>query len=114
MSQRILLFLAFIILISSCKNSNNSNSQFLFSKLEATQTGISFENKIANGEEMNIFKYRNFYNGGGVAIGDINNDNLPDVYFTSNLGKNKLYLNLGNFKFKDISKSAGVEGTKTW
>ncbi len=75
---------------------------------------FDFNNEVKNGEEMNIFKYRNFYNGGGVAIGDINNDGLSDIYFTSNLGKNKLYINKGNFKFEDISKKAGIEGTKVW
>jgi hypothetical protein len=55
----------------------------LFSKLDAAQTGIKFVNEVKNGEDMNIFKYRNFYNGGGVAIGDINNDGLSDIYFTS-------------------------------
>ena len=63
---------------------------------------------------MNIFKYRNFYNGGGVAVGDINNDGLADVYLTSNQGKNKLFLNKGNFKFQDISVTSKVEGTKSW
>nr|WP_317130049.1 VCBS repeat-containing protein [Flavobacterium franklandianum] len=63
---------------------------------------------------MNIFKYRNFYNGGGVAIGDINNDGLADVFFTSNLGENKLFLNKGNLKFQDISKKAGINLPKSW
>ncbi|WP_363268715.1 VCBS repeat-containing protein [Flavobacterium sp.] len=86
----------------------------MFTKLDASITGIDFQNEVKNGKNMNIFKYRNFYNGGGVAIGDINNDGLADVFFTSNLGTNKLYLNKGNFKFEDISTKSGIEGKKAW
>ncbi|HEX9153164.1 MAG TPA: VCBS repeat-containing protein [Flavobacterium sp.] len=114
MFKRIILFLLFILLFSNCSKENSGNEDALFSKLDSTNTGINFVNEIKNGENMNIFKYRNFYNGGGVAIGDVNNDGLSDVYFTSNLGASKLYLNKGNFKFKDISKKAGVEGNKSW
>ncbi|MFV8325053.1 VCBS repeat-containing protein [Flavobacterium sp. ZS1P14] len=114
MFNRIILFLLFILLFSNCSKENSGNEDALFSKLDSTNTGINFVNEIKNGENMNIFKYRNFYNGGGVAIGDVNNDGLCDVYFTSNLGASKLYLNKGNFKFKDISKKAGVEGNKSW
>lgn len=114
MSNRFVLLPLIIFFFSNCSKENAENTDALFSKLEASQTGIDFLNEVKNGENMNIFKYRNFYNGGGVAIGDINNDGLSDVYFTSNLGTNKLYLNKGKFKFEDISKKAGVEGTKTW
>ena len=114
MSNRFVLLPLIILFFSNCSKENSENKDALFSKLDASQTGINFLNEVKNGAEMNIFKYRNFYNGGGVAIGDINNDGLSDVYFTSNLGTNKLYLNKGNFKFEDISKKAGVEGTKTW
>src|SRR5260370_168322 len=62
-------------------------------------TGIHFSNDVKNRPDFNIFTYRNFYNGGGVAIGDINNDGLPDIFFTSNMGANKLYLNKGKFQF---------------
>ncbi|MEO1654352.1 MAG: CRTAC1 family protein, partial [Bacteroidota bacterium] len=61
-----------------------------------------------------MFRYRNYYNGGGVAIGDINNDGLPDIFLTANTQKNKLYLNQGNLTFKDISAEAGIEGKKAW
>ena len=77
----------------------------------ARETEIDFVNEVVDGESFNILTYRNFYNGGGVAIGDINNDSLPDIYFTSNQKKNKLYLNKGNFLFEDITEKAGVEGT---
>jgi hypothetical protein len=85
----------------------------LFSKLDAAQTGIKFVNEVKTVRIWYI-QISQFYNGGGVAIGDINNDGLSDIYFTSNLGTNKLYLNKGNFKFEDISKKAGIEGTKVW
>jgi hypothetical protein len=114
MSNRFVLLPLIFLIFSNCSKENTENKDALFSKLDASQTGINFLNEVKNGAEMNIFKYRNFYNGGGVAIGDINNDGLSDIYFTSNLGTNKLYLNKGNFKFEDISKKAGIEGTKTW
>jgi enediyne biosynthesis protein E4 len=114
MLQRISFLLFSILLFISCSKDKTSNQNGLFSKLNVSDTGINFVNEVKNGDEMNIFKYRNFYNGGGVAIGDINNDGLSDVYFTSNQGKNKLYLNKGDFKFEDISVKAKVEGTKSW
>lgn len=77
-------------------------------------TGISFNNKVSDGQLENSFYFRNFYNGGGVAIGDINNDSLPDVFLTSNMGENKLYLNKGSFKFEDISAKAGLKQDSMW
>ena len=86
----------------------------LFEKLSPSKTGISFANNLSFKEDFNIFTYRNYYNGGGVGLGDINNDGLLDVYFTSNLNENKLYLNKGNFQFEDITTKAGVAGEKSW
>ena len=114
MSKSIVLLALLILIFTNCSKNNFENKDTLFTKLDPAITGINFVNEVKNGPEMNIFKYRNFYNGGGVAIGDINNDGLADVYFTSNLGTNKLYLNKGNFKFQEISKTAGIEGTKSW
>ena len=110
MLKRILFFFLLVAFVSCSKG----NSDSLFTKLESSQTGIDFQNEVTNGKNMNIFKYRNFYNGGGVAIGDINNDGLADVFFTSNQGSNKLYLNKGNFKFVDITSQSGVNGKKAW
>lgn len=114
MHNRVVLFSLFIIIFSNCSKENSANENSLFTKLESSETGINFVNEVKNGKNMNIFKYRNFYNGGGVAIGDINNDGLSDVFFTSNLGENKLYLNKGSFKFQDISKSSGIVISKSW
>ena len=82
--------------------------------MAATDTGIEFENKVVNTADFNIFTYRNFYNGGGVGIGDINGDGLPDVYLTANMGPNKLYLNKGNLQFEDITEKAGVAVANKW
>lgn len=113
------LLLGFLI---SCNDKKHENGQGLneaskktmFSLLDEETTGIGFINQIENKEDFNIFTYRNFYNGGGVSIGDVNNDGLPDIYMTSNFGKNRLYLNKGNFKFEDISETAGVGGKRAW
>src|SRR6478735_1954109 len=86
----------------------------LFKKLSLPASGISFENKITPTEDFNIIDYLYFYNGGGVAIGDINGDELPDLYFSGNQVKNKLYLNKGSLKFEDITEKAGVAGNSTW
>lgn len=77
-------------------------------------TGINFINTIESSDENNVFKYRNFYNGGGVAAGDLNNDGLPEVFFTANSGDNKLFLNKGNFKFEEITAKAGLNNKGRW
>jgi hypothetical protein len=90
-----------IALLLAC----NAPAQHLFDLLPPAQTGVDFVNRIEeNSEEDNVLAYEYFYNGGGVAAGDLNNDGLPDLYFTSNRESNRLYLNLGGLKFKDITK----------
>ena len=87
----------------SCEDTDLASSNDLFQEIDKSQSQVDFINEVHNSEDFNIFNYRNFYNGGGVAIGDINNDGLADVFLTSNMGENKLYLNEGDFKFKDLS-----------
>lgn len=96
------------------EESKNPEKEKLFTLLDSDSTGVAFINAVENQKDFNIFKYRNFYNGGGVGIGDINNDGLPDIYLTANMKSNKLYLNKGNFKFEDITEKAGVGGNKPW
>ena len=105
-----------VLLVTACQNEQNTEDlgPQRFSLVASEQSNITFSNKVENQKDFNIFKYRNFYNGGGVAIGDINNDGLPDIYFTANMGENKLYLNKGNWVFEDISEAAGVQGNKPW
>ncbi|MEI9955377.1 MAG: VCBS repeat-containing protein [Ferruginibacter sp.] len=87
-----------------------SAQQKKFTLLPSSSTGVTFRNDINEDANMFMYLYENLYAGGGVSIGDINNDGLPDIYFSSTLGHNKLYLNLGNFKFQDITATAGVDG----
>ncbi len=82
--------------------------------MPTAETGINFNNKVVDDGEFNVFNYRNFYNGGGVAIGDVNNDGKPDIFFTSNQGENKLYINKGNWKFEDVTEKAGLKGLHRW
>ncbi|SFU29079.1 Repeat domain-containing protein [Pustulibacterium marinum] len=86
----------------------------LFEELPSEKTNIDFVNHLTESDNLNILDYLYFYNGGGVAVGDINNDGLPDVYFTSNQESNKLYLNKGNNVFEDITEKAGVAGKSDW
>ncbi len=86
----------------------------LFGNPGSGETGITFVNKLTETENLNILDYLYFYNGGGVALGDINNDGLTDIFFTGNQVANKLYLNKGNLRFEDITEQAGVSGNSSW
>ena len=113
MMKPIALFLtAGAMALAGCNSFRSEKS--LFQVLDSTQTGVGFINRLVPTEKINILDYLYFYNGGGVSAGDINNDGLTDLYFVSNQGKNKLYLNKGNLKFEDISAKAGVEGFSDW
>lgn len=101
---RICVAACFSLVFYSC--TSNKSDLTLFQLEE--DTGIDFINTVSNQKNFNIFNYRNFYNGGGVGIGDINNDGLDDVFMTANMSSNKLYLNKGNFKFEDITSASGI------
>jgi hypothetical protein len=101
----------FMIILASCKQ----GSKKLFTKLDADKTGIDFRNLLKeDNPQFNIVLYPYFYNGGGVAVGDINNDGLPDICFTGNMVKNRLYLNKGNFTFEDITQKSGIAAKEGW
>ena len=109
-----IILLNFVLFLSSCRKLEEGNKEYLFNKLPMDSTGVNFVNQLTFDQEFNIYTYRNFYNGGGVGLGDINNDGLIDIYLTGNQSPNKLYLNKGNFKFEDITDKAGVAGVKSW
>jgi enediyne biosynthesis protein E4 len=102
------------VLAAACGRPQGSGSDHLFELLDAGRTGIDFANHLAHTEEFNIYTFRNFYNGAGVAVGDINNDGLPDLYFCGNQADNRLYLNRGDFRFEDITARAGVACPGVW
>ncbi len=86
----------------------------LFTRLPSSSTGVKFANNLTESSELNVFTYRNFYNGGGVAIGDLTGDGLPEIVLTSNQGGAHLYLNLGQFKFRDVTAAAGLDAKRAW
>ena len=110
---RTILLLAFIlsIITISCDIDNNEKQ---FTLLTINQTGIDFNNQLNEDNSFNYFTYPYIYMGGGVSVGDINNDNLDDIYFTGNMTSNKLYLNKGNLNFEDITLTSGTSGDNRW
>jgi len=98
------------IALSACKEERVP----MFSLIEPTQSGLVFSNDLSFDPKFNVYKYRNFYNGGGVSVGDINGDGFPDLYLTANLTSNRLFINKGNLQFEDITDAAGVAGTRAW
>lgn len=100
---------ALILLLVAC-----SGEEKKFRRVPSSHSGITFTNRLKESVDFNIFNYMYFYNGGGVAVGDLNGDGLPDIYFTANQADNKLYLNRGDLKFEDVTSDAGVEGINGW
>ena len=98
------LFLLLSITLFSCKKHT------LFEQISSSHSGIHFNNQIIENDSINPLDVTNIYNGGGVGIGDFNNDGLPDLYFTASTTSNKLYLNKGHLTFTDITDEAKVKG----
>ena len=116
MFRNIILSFFIALSIAGCQHDKKIEitKETLFQLIPSEVSGIRFTNNITNEKGFNVFLYRNFYNGGGVGIGDINNDGLADIYLTSNMEKNKLFLNMGNFTFHDITDSSGTGGEREW
>ncbi|HEY2720886.1 MAG TPA: VCBS repeat-containing protein, partial [Chitinophagaceae bacterium] len=113
MRYRLMNIVSLLLVFLSFNSCHRQNS--LFTSLSPSKTNIHFENNLEKQRAFGILYYLYYYNGGGVAVGDINNDGLPDIYFTANSkGHNKLYLNKGNFEFEDITDKAGVAGSSDW
>ena len=114
-------FFFYILLAAIHVSAQPGVNKKLFTLLPSSSTGVNFRNDITEDENMYYYLYEYLYNGAGVSIGDFNNEGLSDIYFSSTLGSNKLFLNQGNlptgqagFKFKDITETAGVNGGAAW
>ena len=109
-TKKLFLFSIFIILFfQACKK-----EEVLFEKIEPSHSNLNFSNELNPNSELNIFNYLYYYNGGGVAAGDYNQDGLIDLYFTSNEQGDKLFLNSGNFKFKEITSVSQIDNSQGW
>ena len=111
--KRLLLILCPLFFQTACISKKDAPDT-LFQLLPSSETGILFNNRVEDTKDFNIFKYRNFYNGAGVAIGDVNNDGLPDIFFTSNQHENQLYINKGNWKFEEVAARSGLTSSHHW
>ncbi len=111
-SKKLLIFLALLFILLSCNKSLKEPS--IFTTLGPNETGIDFSNELVPRPDFNMFKYMYFYNGAGVAAGDYNNDGLVDLFFTSNQGQNKLYINKGQLRFEDVTTAAKIPVDSSW
>jgi enediyne biosynthesis protein E4 len=109
MKSNIFLITFLIFTLTACQSDDK-----LFTSLSKSSTGINFRNILQESEDLNVLNYMYFYNGGGVAVGDVNNDGLTDVLFTGNMVKNRLFLNKGEMKFEDITSISGVAEAQGW
>ncbi|MBD2751974.1 VCBS repeat-containing protein [Spirosoma validum] len=114
MMRFMLMLVSLATLLTSCSSGPTASEKPLFQLLDSTQTGVGFTNRLQNTDSLSILDYLYFYNGGGVATGDLNNDGLTDLYFVSNQGPNKLYLNKGKFTFTDVTGKSGTVGRSDW
>jgi hypothetical protein len=114
------IFCAFVIGLSACKPASEQAppqdlaEKDLFRSVPASESGITFSNDLTYTADFNVYTYRNFYNGGGVGLGDLNNDGLQDVFFCGNMLASRIYLNKGNFQFEDITATAGIHTEGLW
>ena len=113
MKKRYWIFFSLLVCLWGCTEVNQ-NVPAQFELLRKSHTGLEFENVIKESTEFNVFNYMYFFNGGGVASGDYNNDGLIDLFFTSNMGPNKLFLNEGNLRFRDVTDQSGIVGDNGW
>lgn len=110
----LIALLSLSLMLGCSTNETDEYSKKLFRSLDATVSGVNFRNDVIQSKAMNFFTYQYVLNGGGVAAGDLNGDGLPDLYFTANQFENKLYLNEGNLKFKDVTVQSGAGGNEHW
>lgn len=108
------LILLALLLLGGIGCDDETRSRTLFERLSSEQTGIEFTNELVPSKNLNVVMWPYFYNGGGVAAGDLNSDGRIDLYFTANQGTNRLYLNRGDFQFEDVTEAAGVGGLADW
>lgn len=110
-----LAVLASVLIFAGCQSpSSHQKTAPLFTLLAPTATGITFQNDIVENEGFNVLEYEYFYNGGGVAVGDVDQNGWPDLFFTANVGPNRLYLNQGDFTFEDATEAAGLRHEVAW